>query len=209
MHSEGGVIPTGRAEEVRSWWDATAQITVSPLPCTTGPRLQRVGDTGLGEAVVFPLWPRMGLHSMGLGDFACAREGWARRLAKKLLFSCSVMSDSVTPWTAACQASLSFTISWSLSTESVMPFYHLILICPLLLLPSIFPSIRVFYNKSALRIRWSKDWSFSFSISPSNEYSGLIFLRIDWFDLLTVQGTLKSLLQHHSLKTSNAKKYKR
>ena len=99
-----------------------------------------------------------------------------------------------------------FTISWSLLSflfiESVMQSNHLILCRPLLLLTSIFPSIRVFSNESALRIRWPKYWSFSFSISPSNEYSGLISLRIDWFDLLVVQGTLKSLLQHHNLKAS-------
>ena len=110
----------------------------------------------------------------------------------------------MTPWTAACQASLSFTISRSLlklmSMKLVMPSNHLILCHPLLFLPSIFPSIRVFSNESALRIMWSKDWSFSFSISPSNEYSGLISFRTDWFDLLAVQGTLRSLLQHHSLK---------
>ena len=107
-----------------------------------------------------------------------------------------------TPWTAAHQASLSFTISQSLlklmSTESVMPSNHLILCHPLLLLPSIFPSMRVFTSDSALRIRWPKYWSFSFNISPSDEYSGLISFRIDWFDLLAVQETLKSLLQHHS-----------
>ena len=112
----------------------------------------------------------------------------------------------LTPWTAARQASLSFTISQSLlrfmSIDSVMPFNHLILCCPLLLLPSILPSIRVFYNESALRVRWSKYWSFRFSISPSNEYSGLISFRIDWFDLLAIQGTLNSLLQHHSSKAS-------
>ena len=112
----------------------------------------------------------------------------------------------VTPWTAAWQASLSITNSWSLlklmSIELVMPSNHLILCSPLLLPPSIFPSIRVFSNESALRIRRPKYWSFSFSISPSNEYSGLISFRMDWFDLLTVQGTLKSLLQHHSSKVS-------
>ena len=112
----------------------------------------------------------------------------------------------VTAWPAAHQASLSFTISWSLlklmSVESVMPSYHLILCRPLLLLPLVFPSIRVFSNESALRIRWPKYWSFSFSISPSNEYSGLISFRMDCLDLLTVQGTLKSLLQHHSSKAS-------
>ena len=110
----------------------------------------------------------------------------------------------VTPWTAARQASLSFTISWSLlklmSIESVMPSNHLILCRPRLLPPSIFPSIRGFSNDSALRIRWPKDWSFSFS--PSNDYSGLISFSTDWFDLLAVQGTLKSLLQHHSSKAS-------
>ena len=114
------------------------------------------------------------------------------------------MSDSATPWTTAHQASLSFTISWSLlkflSTESVTPSSHLILCYPLLLLPSVFPSIRVFSNELALYIRWSK--YLSFSISPSNEYSGLISHRIDWFDLLAVQEILKSLLQHHSSKAS-------
>ena len=111
-----------------------------------------------------------------------------------------------TPWTAARQASLSFTISQSLLKPmfivSVMPSNHLILCLPLLLLPLVFPSIRVFSNKSALCIRWPKDWSFSFSISPSNEYSGLIYFRIDWFDLLAIQQTLKKLLQHHNSKAS-------
>ena len=109
----------------------------------------------------------------------------------------------VTPWTAAHQASLSFTISWSLlmSIKSVMSSNHLILCHPLLLLPSIFPSIRVFSNESALWIRWPKYWNFSPNISPSNEYSGLISLIVS-FDLLAVQGTLKSLLQHHSSKAS-------
>ena len=118
----------------------------------------------------------------------------------------SGVSDSATPWTAARQASLSFTNSRSLlklmSIESVMPSSHLILCRPLLLLPSIFPSIRVFSNESALCIRWAKDWSFSFNISPSSEHPGLISFRMDWLDLLTVQGTLKSLLQHHSSKVS-------
>ena len=104
----------------------------------------------------------------------------------------------LTPWTAACQASLSITNSWSLhklmSIESVMPSNHLIFCHPLLLLPSIFPNIRVFSNESALHIRWPKYWGFSFSISPSNEHSGLISFRMDWCDLLAVQGTLKSLL---------------
>ena len=112
----------------------------------------------------------------------------------------------VTLWIAARQASLSITNSQSLlkllSTESVMPSIHLILCHPLLLLPSIFPIIRVFSNESALQMRWPKDWSFSFSISPSSEYSGLISFRMDWLDLLAVQGTLKSFLQHHSWKAS-------
>ena len=121
-------------------------------------------------------------------------------------FSCWVVSDSAIPWSAACQASLSITNSQSppkpMTIESVMPSNHLILCHPLLLLPSIFPSIRVFSNESALRIRWPKYWSFSFNISPSNEPPGLISFKMDWLDLLAVQGTLKSLLQHHSSKAS-------
>ena len=122
--------------------------------------------------------------------------------SKDVQFRRSVVSDSVTPWTAAHHASLSITNSRSLLKfmfiELVMPSNHLILCHPLLLPPSIFPSIRVFSNESILRIRWPQYWSFSFSISP-NEYSGLISFRIDWFDLLAVQGTLKSLLQYHSI----------
>ncbi|KAB0340697.1 hypothetical protein FD754_022907 [Muntiacus muntjak] len=120
--------------------------------------------------------------------------------------SLSCVQLFVTPWTAAHQASLSITNSQSLpklmSIELVMPSNHLILCCPLLLLPSIFPSIRVFSNESVLCIRWPKYWSFSFNISPSNEHSGLLSFRMDWLDLLAVQGTLKSLLQHHSSKAS-------
>ena len=111
-----------------------------------------------------------------------------------------------TPWTAAHQASLSVTNSWNLlkliSIESVIPSNYLIFCRPLFLLPSVFPSIRVFSSESALCIRWQKYWSFNFNISPSNEYSGLISFRMDWLDLLAVQGTLKSLLQHHSSKAS-------
>ena len=111
-----------------------------------------------------------------------------------------------TPWTTARLASLSITNSQSqpkpMSTESVMPSNYLILCHPLLLLPSIFPRIRVFANESAFRIRWPKYWSFSFSISPSNDHPGLISFRMDWLDLLAVQGTLKSLLQHHTSKAS-------
>ena len=121
-------------------------------------------------------------------------------------FSRSVVSDSVIPWTAACQGSLSITNSQSLlklmSIESVMPSNHLILCHPLLLLPSIFPSIRVFSNESALHIRWPSYWSFSFNISLSNEHPGQISFRMDWLDLLAVQETLKSLFQHHSSKAS-------
>ena len=127
-------------------------------------------------------------------------------------FSCSVVSDSATPWTGALQASLSITNSQSLlkfmSIASAMPSNHLILCCPLLLLPSIFPSIKGFSNESVLHIRWPKYWSYSFSISPSNEYSGLIPFKINWLDLLAVQGTLKSLLQHHSSKASIISDYK-
>ena len=112
----------------------------------------------------------------------------------------------VTPWTARCQTFLSITNSWSLLKlmfiESVIPSNHLILCCPLLLLPSIFPDIRLFSNKPVLHIRWPKYWSFSFNISPSSEYSGLISFRMDWLDLHAVQGTLKSLLQHHHSKAS-------
>ena len=127
-------------------------------------------------------------------------------LEEKLWQSCSVAQSClfVTSWTAAHQASLSFTISQSLlkliSIESTMPSNHLVFCCPLLLLPSIFPSIKVFSNESALCIRWPNYWSFS--ISPSNEYSGLISFRVDWFVLLEVQRTLKSLHQHHSSKAS-------
>ena len=121
-------------------------------------------------------------------------------------FSCSVMSDSLQPqWTAALQASLSITNSQSLPKlmfiESVMPS-NLLILCHPLLPPSIFPSMRVFFNESVLRIKWPKYWIFSFSISPSNDYPGLISFRIYWLDLLAVQGTLKSLLQHHSSKAS-------
>ena len=122
-------------------------------------------------------------------------------------FSCSVMSNfSVIPWTVARQASLSITNSWSppkpMSIVSVTPSNHLILCHPLLLLPPIPPSFRVFWNESALRMRWPKYWSFSFNISPSSEHPGLISFRMDWLDLLAAKGILKSLLQHHSSKAS-------
>ena len=138
------------------------------------------------------------------------RMRWLDDITDSVQFS-SVQSLShiqlfATPWIVARQTSLSFTISWSwlkfMSIELVMPSNHLILSHPLLLLPSIFPSIRVFSSESVLHIKWPKDWTFSFSISPSNEYLGLISFRIDWFVLLAVQGTLKSLLQYHSSKAS-------
>ena len=127
-------------------------------------------------------------------------------LINPVQFSCSVISDSAIPWTAACQTSLSITNfpvhhQLNLKLMSVMPSNHLVLCRPLLLLPSIFPSIRVFSNESARHIKWSKYWSFSFNNSLSNEHSGLISFRTDWLDL-AVQGTLKSLLQHHTSKTS-------
>ena len=141
-----------------------------------------------------------------------SKEEWKRKCNDLHLFCvrhCVVFTwaaFSETPGTAARQASLSITHPWGLlslmSIKSVMPSNHLILCRPLLLLSLIFPSIKVFSNESALRIRWPKYWSFSFSISPSNEYSGLISFRIDWFDLLEVEGTLKSLLQLHSSKAS-------
>ena len=131
---------------------------------------------------------------------------WPPGEPKSMHQSSSVQSLFATPWTAAHQASLSITNSQSLpklmSIESVMPSKHLILCCPLLLLPSIYPNIRVFSNESVLCIRWPKYWSFGFNISPSNEHSGLISFRMDWLDLPAVQGTLKSLLQHHSSKAS-------
>ena len=126
-------------------------------------------------------------------------NGKQKRICTSVQFSRSVVSDSLRP--AARQASLSITKSRRppkpMSIESVMPSNHLILCCPLFLLPSIFPSIRVFSNESTLRMRWPKYWSFSFSIIPSKEHPGLISFRMDWLDLLAVQGTLKSLLQHH------------
>ena len=155
------------------------------------------------------------LQSKGkmMGKVSSHMEVWGSHYGLYIccLYICCCQSLShaqlfVSPWTTARQASLSFTISWSLlkliSIESVMPSNRLILCHPLLLLPSIFPSIEVFSSESALCIRQPKHWSFSFSISLSNEYSGLVSFRIDWLDLLVVQGTLKSLLQHHSSKAS-------
>ena len=143
------------------------------------------------------------------GHLSGGTEIWTQTWHKGLLFIVQSLSRVwlfATPWTTAHHTSLSFTISQSLlklmSIESVMPSNHLTLCHSLLLLPSIFPRIRVFSNESALQFRWPKYWSFSFSNSPSHEYSRLISFRIDWFDLLAVQGTLKSLFQHRSSKTS-------
>ena len=142
-----------------------------------------------------------------MASFKVGRKAWSRRgnVFLPLVQSLSCVWLFATPWTAACQASLSITNSRNLLTLmsiELMPSNRLILCRPLLFLPSIFPSIRVFSNESVLCFRWPKYWSFSFSISPSNEYPGLISFRIDWLDLLAVQGTLKSLLQHHSSKAS-------
>ena len=133
-------------------------------------------------------------------------DTWWSSWELHLLIGRQIASNSATPWTAGRQASLSFTNSRSLLklmyTELVMPSSRLTLYCPFLLLRSIFPSIRVFSSESVLHIRWPKYWSFSFNISPSNEYSGLISFRMDWLDFLAVQGTVKSLLHHHSSKAS-------
>ena len=133
-------------------------------------------------------------------------SNWTEQVVSWLCYSVSIVWLFVTPWTTAHQASLSFTVSWGLLKlmfiELVMPSNHLILCHPLLLLPPIFLSIRVFSNKSALHISWPEYWSFGFSISPSIEYSGLISFTVDWFDLLIAQGILTSLLQYHSSKVS-------
>ena len=142
------------------------------------------------------------LNYFTMGNKPDFRSGFCMNSSSVRLLSCVWLFG--TPWTATCQASLSITNSWSLlklmSIELLMPSNHLILCRPILLPPSIFPSVRVFSNESALHIRWPKYWSFSFS--PSNEYSGLISFRMDWLDLLAVQETPKSLLQHHSSKAS-------
>ena len=144
-------------------------------------------------------------HSGGLLSSGMVCSGFRQYSKRTILQSLSCIQLFMTPWTATCQSSLSFTTSQSLlkllSIESVMPSNHLIFCHPILLLPSFLPSIRVFSSELVLHIRWPKYWSFIFSISPSNEYSGLISCRIDWFDL-AVQGTLKSLFQYHSSKAS-------
>ena len=151
------------------------------------------------------------LEYANLGNLTCLCWWLVQEVRHKPIQFSSVQLLScvwlfVTPWNAACQGSLSITNFLNLlklmSIESVMPSNHIILCHPLLLLPSVYPSIRVFSNESVLRIRWPKYWSFTFSIGPSNEYSGLIPFRMDWLDLLAVRGTTKSLLQYHSSKTS-------
>ena len=160
----------------------------------------------------FPSWWEYSATDAYYKTLEQLTNNWRRRAnLEDLWYLTSVQSFSrvrifPTPWTSAHQASLSITNSQSppkpMSIESVMPSNHLILCHPLVLLPSIFPSIRVFSNESGLRIRWPKYWIFSFNISPINEHPGLISFRMDWLDLLAVQGTLKSLLQHHSSKAS-------
>ena len=173
------------------------------------PQYQVVCQESINNFINISWWITNTLPKVSIQE-VCQCQQFPSRLVKNLFhlpsvqFSHSVVSDLATPWTAAWQASLSITNSWSLlklmSVKSVMPSSHLILCRPLLLLSSIFPSIRLFSNESVLHIRWPKYWCFSFYHSPSNEYSGLISFRIDWFDLLAVQGTLNSLLQHHSSK---------
>ena len=179
----------------------TLPCALSPLMSSpTRPRTHR-SSFKPGSLIPFLFWPHLApLHSWD--TFTCPPEPGQSGSQS----SCSVMSDSATPWPAARRASLSITNSWSLlrlmSIESVMTSNPLILCRPLLLPPSIFSRIRVFSNESALRIRWRKCWSFSFNISPSNEHPGLISFGMDRLDLLAGQGTLKSLLQHHSSKAS-------
>ena len=152
------------------------------------------------------MWWHFKMRLWGVIQIRWGHESWAPRTGFSSVQSLSHVWLFATPWTAAYQASLSITDSWSLlrlmSIKLVMPSNHLILCHPLLLLPSIFPSIRVISNESVLHIGWPKYWSFSFSINPPNEYSGLISFRMDWLDHLAVQGTLESLLQHHSSKAS-------
>ena len=179
--------PKGRSEwlddheHVTQTTGAWGLITLTPV---TPPCYHSINQRTVHELITYPGWPSL-------------------RFSSVQLLSCVQLF--VAPWTAACQAFLSITSSWSLlklmSIELMMPSNHLMLCSPFLL-PSIFPSIRVFSSESVLCIRWPKYWSSSFSISPSSEYSGLISFRIDWLDLPAVQGTLKSLLQHHSSKAS-------
>ena len=180
-------------------WQGEREFRSGPVRDGREPRLHRISELHQSE-------DQLALNIKDSFQFYKNTKIFVKLSLMNLLLLFSRIWLFVTPWTAMCQASLFFTMSWSffrlMSIESVMSSNHLILCCPLLLLPSIFPSIRVFSDESALCIRWPKNWRFSFSISPSNEYSRLIFFRIEWFDLLAVQGTLKSLLQHYSSKAS-------
>ena len=185
-------------------------MTVGTLIGLTAKHKTQKGGLSPALQLAYPLWLRIKMNvtaQVGEVNAGLRSRGRGTPPQASIQFSHSVVSNSVTPWTVVCQASLSIMNSWSLlklmSIESVMPSNHLILCRSLLLLPSILPSIMVFSDESALRIRWSKYWSFSFNISPSNEHPGLISFRMDWLDLLAIQGTLKSLLQHHSSKSSN------
>ena len=196
-------------------WAKSALLKTKGLQQEWGTKTIRGGKTSWGAQ--WPPGASLPRLSLSFGTLSCsthspgrARPEW---LSLPILlqfssvqFSCSVVSDFATPWIAALQAFLSITNSRSppkpMSIELVMPSNHLILCCPFFLPPSIFPSIRIFSNESALHIRWPKYWSFSFNISSSKEHPGLISFRMDWLDLLAVQGTLKGLLQHHSTKAS-------
>ena len=194
------------------WLSATPWIPVGQVPPSMGlPRQESLEWVAISSSRGSS-WPK---DQIQVSCISCIGRWilyhWVPWDIPKILsysaqFSHSVVSDSATPWIAAPQASLSITNSQSLpklmSIESVMPSSHLIFCHPLLLLPPILPSIRVFSNESTLCMRWLKYWSFSFSISPSNEHPGLISFTMDWLDLLAVQGTLKSLLQHHSSQAS-------
>ena len=182
-------------------WVWACTLRVCKVFTKTGWGLWLREDSALGPPV-----KESALHYLHCpSESVCFPDTWLQQYQFSSVQSLSRVQLFVTPWTAARQASLSFTNSQSslklMSIESVMPSNHLIL-CRPLLLPSIFPNIRVFSNESVLPIRWPKCWSFSFSISSSNEYSGLVSFRMDWLDLLAVQGTLESLLQHHSSKAS-------
>ena len=191
------------------WFSAFFMVQLSQPYMTTGKTTALTRWTFVGRvmSLLFNMLSRFVI--VFLLRSKCLLISWLQSPSTVIFSSVQLLSHVwlfMTPWIAARQASLSITNYWSLpklmSTESVMPSNHLILCCPLLLPPSIFPSIRVFWNEPALHIRWPKYWSFSFNISPSNEHPGLISFRMDWLDLLAVQGTLKSLLQHHSSKAS-------
>ena len=187
-------LPPQGMQHARPPWPSPSP-RVCPSSCSLHPWCHPAFSSSDASSSVLYLLQHQGLFQ------------WVVRISQSVSAqSLSHVRLFATPWTAACQASLSITNSQSIfkliSIELVMPSNHLILCYPLFLPPSIFPSIRVFSNESVLCIRWPKYWSFSFNISPSNEYSGVISFRMDWLDLLSVQGTLKSLLQHQSSKAS-------